>query len=240
MIEELVSLRAWIATIERLVLRLQSNDAASGFRHSRGPTAQMLMNQRVLLLLIAALAFIPACAPIKAQPDKSPENKVNGLAAPTKNTVAAPGPIPESPAPTANAEVNLETERSTLLETDLEFSRTTEEKGAAQAFYEFFTADGVCLFAGEPATRGRDTIKIHLAAGPQGFLSWQPTTAEVARSGDMGFTWGTAIFQTKGADEKPRISHSKYVIVWKKQGNGRWKVVLFSTSPSPPPAERGQ
>jgi ketosteroid isomerase-like protein len=136
--------------------------------------------------------------------------------------------------------VNVEAERSALLEADLSFSRASEEKGAAQAFYEFLAADGVSLATGEPPIRGRDAIKVHLSAGPQGFFTWQPIAVDVARSGEIGFTWGTAIFQGKGADEKPRISHSKYVSIWKKQNNGRWKVVLFSTSPSPAPAERRQ
>jgi ketosteroid isomerase-like protein len=154
------------------------------------------------------------------------------------NAVAAPKPEPIAPAPLDDAKI--ESERSKLLEMDLNFSRMSEEKGAAQAFYEFFAPDGVNLSAGEPPIRGRDAIKVHLSAGPQGFLTWQPTAADVSRSGDVGFTWGTAIFQGKGADEKPRINYSKYVSVWKKQTNGRWKVVLFSTSPSPPPAERRQ
>lgn len=241
-LEDLVSLRACIGTFERIIPRFQSSDAAAGLRHSRGPgfsESVMLMNGRVLLLLVAALAFVPACTLTTAHPGKSLEKTVEvPPETPTNRLAAAPKPLPAAPAPVK--EINLENERNALLETDLDFSRTTEEKGAAQAFYEFFTADGVCLWAGQPAIRGRDTIKIHLAAGPQGFLTWQPTSAEVAHSGDMGFTWGTAIFQTKGADEKPRISHSKYVSVWKKQDNGGWKVVLFSTSPSPPPGERGQ
>lgn len=240
-LEDLVSLHACIGTIKRIVQRLQSNDAAAGLRHSRGPGSMenvILMNG-VLLLLVAALAFVPACTLTTAHSRKSGEKTVDvPPEAPTNRLAAAPKPLPAAPAPVE--EINLENERNALLETDLDFSRKTEEKGAPQAFYEFFTVDGICLWAGEPAIRGRDTIKIHLAAGPQGFLTWQPTAAEVARSGDMGFTWGTAIFQTKGADEKPRISHSKYVSVWKKQGSGRWKVVLFSTSPSPPPAERRQ
>jgi ketosteroid isomerase-like protein len=137
-------------------------------------------------------------------------------------------------------ELDLEAERNSLLEVDLSFSRRSEEKGAAQAFYDFLASDAVSLSAGEPPIRGREAIKVHLAAGPQGFFTWQPMAADVSGSGDVGYTWGTANFQTKGPDDKPRIAYSKYVTVWKKQNSGRWKAVLFSTSPSPPPTDRRQ
>lgn len=159
------------------------------------------------------------------------------------NKIAIPTPAPAAPVPSAsqpNTVNNEDSQRSTLLEADLNFSRVSEEKGSAQAFYEFFAPEGVGLFEGAPPIRGRDAIKIHLAAGPQGLLTWQPSAADVARNGDMGYTWGTAIFQGKGPDDKPRIGHSKYISVWKKQASGRWKVVLYSSSPSPPPMERQQ
>jgi ketosteroid isomerase-like protein len=137
-------------------------------------------------------------------------------------------------------ELDLDAERNSLLEADLSFSRRSEEKGAAQAFYDFLVPDAVSLCAGDPPIRGREAIKVHLAAGPQGFFTWQPIAADVSGSGDVGYTWGTANLQTKGPDDKPRIVYSKYVTVWRKQNSGGWKVVLFSTSQSPPPAERRQ
>jgi ketosteroid isomerase-like protein len=191
------------------------------------------------LVVLLTIVFLPACTTPRTRPAGKPAEKI--ASAPTEaptNNVAVPTPEPVTPAPPL--EVNLEAERNALLEADLSFSRMSEEKGAAQAFYEFVVPEAINLSAGDPPIRGRDAIKIHLAAGPQGFFTWQPAAADVARSGDMGYTWGTAVFQGKGADEKPRINYSKYVTVWRKQINGRWKVVLFSTSPSPPPTERRQ
>jgi ketosteroid isomerase-like protein len=191
------------------------------------------------LVVLSSILFLPACTTPSTRPASKPPEKI--ASAPPEapiNNIAVPKPEPVTPAPPP--EVDLEAERNALLEADLSFSRMSEEKGAAQAFYEFVAPEAINLSAGEPPIRGRDAIKIHLSAGPQGFFTWQPAAADVARSGDMGFTWGTAVFQGKGADEKPRINYSKYVTVWRKQNNGRWKVVLFSTSPSPPPTERRQ
>jgi ketosteroid isomerase-like protein len=192
------------------------------------------------LVVLLFILLLPACTTQSTRPASKPAEKVVSAPplAPTNN-VPIPTPEPVTPAPPP-LEVNLEAERSAILEADLSFSRMSEEKGAAQAFYEFVVPEAINLQAGEPPIRGRDAIKIHLAAGPQGFFTWQPAAADVAQSGDMGYTWGTAVFQGKGVDEKPRINYSKYVTVWRKQNNGRWKVVLFSTSPSPAPTERRQ
>jgi ketosteroid isomerase-like protein len=193
---------------------------------------------RLALLLLASMLLLSACESTATRhPGKAPEKPVVSAPEQPAKNAAAPEPRPAQPQP---AEVNLETTRNALLQTDLSFSRMSEEKGAAQAFYEFLAPEAISLSAGEPPIRGRDAIKVHLAAGSQGFLTWQPQAADVAESGDMGFTWGTAIFQSKGADEKPGIIYSKYVTVWKKQTNGLWQVVLFSSNPSPPPAERRQ
>jgi ketosteroid isomerase-like protein len=197
------------------------------------------MNARCLFLLVAAMMLLPACTTPTNQHASKPPEKIASAApvSPTNSVATVQKPELVAPAP---VEGNLDAERNSLLEADVSFSRMSEEKGPAQAFYEFFVPDGISLGAGEPPIRGRDAIKVHLAAGPQGFFTWQPAAADVSRSGDLGYTWGTANLQTKGPDEKPGISYFKYVAVWKKQNNGRWKVVLFSTSASPPPAERRQ
>jgi ketosteroid isomerase-like protein len=196
-------------------------------------------NAREVLLLVAAVMLVPACTSTTTGHAGKPVEKVASapVAASTNGvTVSKPEPVKAA----APVELDLEAERNSLLEADVSFSRRSEEKGAAQAFYEFLAPDAVSLSAGEPPIRGRETIKVHLAAGPQGFFTWQPMAADVSGSGDVGYTWGTANFQTKGPDDKPRIVYSKYVTVWRKQNSGRWKVVLFSTSPSPPPTDRRQ
>ena len=198
----------------------------------------MFMKARLPLLLAMAVTILSACKSTTPQePSKPPENTTTLSETPTNNVARAE---PEAIATVPPTEVDVDAERNALLQADLNFSRASEEKGAAQAFYEFLTPDGICLWDGEPPIHGRDAVKVHLAARPQGFFTWQPSAADVARSGDLGFTWGTAIFQSKvtGPDEKPHISHSKYVSIWKKQSNSRWRVVLFSTSLSLPPAER--
>ena len=58
----------------------------------------------------------------------------------------------------------------------------------------------------------------------QNHLTWTPLGGDV--SGDLGYTYGTFEFRSKDKDGKAVIEHGKYTSIWKKQKDGRWKVVL--------------
>ena len=54
-------------------------------------------------------------------------------------------------------------------------------------------------------------------------LSWEPGYAEVAEGGDIGFTTGPWEFRPDRDSEAVAFGH--YVSVWRRAGNGPWKVV---------------
>jgi ketosteroid isomerase-like protein len=49
---------------------------------------------------------------------------------------------------------------------------------------------------------------------------------EVAQSGDIGYTSGTYEFTMNDASGKPVNERGKYLEVWKKQADGKWKCVM--------------
>ncbi|MGB8838184.1 MAG: DUF4440 domain-containing protein, partial [Candidatus Acidiferrales bacterium] len=57
-------------------------------------------------------------------------------------------------------------------------------------------------------------------------LSWQTTSVEVARSGDLAYETGTYVFSTIDKKGKTQEQKGKYVVVWKKQTDGAWKVAV--------------
>ena len=107
-----------------------------------------------------------------------------------------------------------------------------------QAFYEFLTSEATALPAGELPIKGREAIRIRLAAGTNGVWKWKPVEADVAHSGDLGYTWGNYEFQITGPDGLAQTNYGKYISVWRKQPDGTWKVVLDGSNPSPAPSER--
>src|SRR5438309_5238815 len=49
--------------------------------------------------------------------------------------------------------------RSTLLQRDLSFSEISQQKGAAEAFYELMSAEATLLREGEPPIKGKEDRK---------------------------------------------------------------------------------
>jgi len=60
---------------------------------------------------------------------------------------------------------------------------------------------------------------------PGSTVSWQTSKVEVARSGDLAYTIGVYQATEKDASGKTEQDHGKYVEVWKKQADGKWKTV---------------
>ena len=66
-------------------------------------------------------------------------------------------------------------------------------------------------------------------------LLWTPVGADISAFGDLGYTYGTFEFRSKGKDGKAVVDYGKYTSIWKKQADGSWKVVLDMGNASPAP-----
>jgi ketosteroid isomerase-like protein len=51
------------------------------------------------------------------------------------------------------------------------------------------------------------------------------TRIEVARSGDLAVEFGTFAMTMNDKKGKPVTENEKYVVTWKKQADGKWKVI---------------
>jgi len=65
-------------------------------------------------------------------------------------------------------------------------------------------------------------------------LSWTITKVEVARSGDLAYSYGAGKISMKPKKGKPTEETAKYVSVWKKQTDGSWKIIVNTMIPDPP------
>jgi ketosteroid isomerase-like protein len=128
----------------------------------------------------------------------------------------------------------LERARVRLLELDAAFSRLSVEKGAGAAFAAHLADDAVFLPIGENLITGKAAIVKYFSDG-ESTLSWKPLKAEIAKSGELGYTYGTSELATKDKDGKTQVRHYKYVSVWKRQKNGDWKLALDIGNQSPAP-----
>lgn len=128
-----------------------------------------------------------------------------------------------------------ETLESELLETDRAFSERSREVGAARAFAEFLHEDALLLPDDGLPVQGRGAIVAGLEESSAGWsLEWEPETARVAGDGRMGWTWGHWVLRSSDAEAEPGFG--KYLNVWRRGRDGRWRVVVDMGNASPPPA----
>jgi ketosteroid isomerase-like protein len=136
----------------------------------------------------------------------------------------------------AQERISKNSKQETLLETDIEFAKASVAKGAAEAFAAYLADDAMQMPAGGNPVVGKKAFLEGMGSGY--VLSWEPKKAEVAKSGELGWTWGTYELHTKDAEGKPVVRYGKYVNVWRKQKDGRWRVILDMGNTSPAPAEK--
>jgi ketosteroid isomerase-like protein len=110
---------------------------------------------------------------------------------------------------------------------EAEFMKSAAEHGSA-GYMAYYADDAVELPNGADALQGKDAIAKTMGFLDQkdNHLEWTPVYADMAASGDLGYTYGTYVFTTKDKTGKTVEEHGKYTSIWKKQKDGKWKVVL--------------
>lgn len=116
-------------------------------------------------------------------------------------------------------------EAEKLLATDQAFATASVRDGAAAAFFQTMTPDALQLPAAAPAVLGRENVRARLLELGARRLDWVPRRAEVARSLDLGWTWGDwKLYADAGRGNE--LGHGKYLNVWKRQADGSWKLAV--------------
>jgi ketosteroid isomerase-like protein len=110
---------------------------------------------------------------------------------------------------------------TSLVEAERAFAATSLAKGSRTAFLEFLAEDSV-LFRPGPVP-GKKWVEEHPA--PATLLTWEPAFADVAQSGDLGYTTGPWEIRPSNPQDKP-MAYGHFVSVWKRQTAGVWKVVV--------------
>jgi len=131
----------------------------------------------------------------------------------------------QAPAPSHEAmKARLDSLRNDLLQTDLAFSQLSEQKGRNAAFIAFASEHATMLRPYSMPLTGKDSIISRFSSHPDSMytLTWVPIKADVARSGELGFTYGTYLLTIKNIGKE----EGTYCTIWKKDKNHSWKFVL--------------
>jgi hypothetical protein len=126
--------------------------------------------------------------------------------------------------------------KSDLLKTDIAFSQLSEDKGRNVAFAQYADSNATILRSFSMPITGKDTIINLLNSNPDTSFKqiWTPVSSDVARSGDLGYTYGTYYIETKDVDK----AGGTYCTVWKKDASGKWKFILSTGNEGVKPEEQ--
>jgi ketosteroid isomerase-like protein len=113
------------------------------------------------------------------------------------------------------------------------FAADAGARNMRDAFLAAYADDGVALAPGPTSAQrlwqGRPVNKNK--------LEWAPEVAEIASSGDLGYTSGPWRFTAEGDDEPSAFGH--FFSIWRKGDDGKWKLLVdhgVSHGPVPMPA----
>ena len=125
---------------------------------------------------------------------------------------------------------DIETGRAELRGIDSAFSARAVAEGNGAAFGAYVADDGAMLGGEGEMTCGRSAVTRAFSSPAPGSMTWEARIADVAASGDLGFTVGVATIHG-GAQTR----WSKYLTVWKRQRDGSWRFVSDGGNPAPAP-----
>jgi ketosteroid isomerase-like protein len=118
-----------------------------------------------------------------------------------------------------------------ILATDKAMSKEALEKGFNQALAG--NADDAFVKLGNgsyPITGKLDFIERMREKPVIKTISWEPEDAEASKAGDLGYSWGNWKFVAEDT-----TYYGNYVTVWKKDTDGKWKMLLDGGNDTPAP-----
>ncbi len=119
--------------------------------------------------------------------------------------------------------------KSTLQQTDIEFSDYSNKHGMKAAFLKYMDSSAVILRPEHmPFEKDSAFALINRTVDSTFVLTWGPMRS--IESGELGYTYGT--WSSRGKDQPVEAAErGTYVTIWRKQADGTWKFVLDTGNP---------
>jgi ketosteroid isomerase-like protein len=129
--------------------------------------------------------------------------------------------------------VDKQAEAEKLMQTSREWSKSTTSTDAAR-IVSYWADDAILISPGEPPLQGKNALieMVEATSKDSTFsISWEPVTAEISESGDMGYLIEDSQMTMADSTGKSVTKHYKSVTIWRKQKDGSWKNVVDIMSP---------
>lgn len=117
-----------------------------------------------------------------------------------------------------------------LMAVDAEFSDYSSKYGRNKAFIQYCHEEGVMLVQDAMPIAGKSSVTDWLMQRTDSsyMLTWDPTHASCASSGELGYTFGIWTMRDKQLEKDEQAQQGTYVTIWRKNDRGEWRFVLDS------------
>ena len=121
---------------------------------------------------------------------------------------------------------SLEPIKEEIIATEIAFAKMAKEAGLKEAFLKF-AADSAVLNRNGKIVKGKHRIANYFDSQTlqNVSLEWEPEFVEVAKGGDMVYTYGPFTFSAIIGEGEPKKASGYFHTVWKKQEDGSWKFI---------------
>lgn len=139
----------------------------------------------------------------------------------------------------STSSVQLEAEKAALKEAADTFHSAAGSMDV-DGLVSHYTTDVLLLPPGAKRMQGAEATREFLsgfAAIPGAKARFEdPRVVTVSRGGDIGYTFGDAVFSFDGPDGETVTQHVRELHLWEKQEDGSWKIIvdMWNSGTSPP------
>ena len=129
--------------------------------------------------------------------------------------------------------VDTKTEGEKLMQLSREWSKSASSRDVEKVL-NYWADDAIVISGGQPILKGKKEIRQMVEGSfktPGFHIMWEPESAEISKSGDLGYLIEHDDMMMNDSTGKPITQHYNSVTVWKKQADGSWKNVVDVMSP---------
>jgi len=127
-------------------------------------------------------------------------------------------------------------EAEALINTDRAWSQVASAGTNADSVVTFWSENASVAMPSAPVVRGKNALRsmvVSSFAAPGFHISWTPESAVVSKSGDLGYTTGRNEISVPDAAGKVTKIVGRYLTVWRRESDGRWRCVEDYSTPGP-------
>jgi len=120
----------------------------------------------------------------------------------------------------------IENYKAEIIQAETDFAKMAASQGVAKAFLHYAAEDAV-LSRNNKVVEGKTAIRAYFEKQTlsEVKLEWSPDFVDVAKSGDLAYTYGKYQFSALSAEGDKIESSGIFHTVWKRQADGKWKFV---------------